>query len=55
MADNDNFSYLGGLGLTNLFSVCVCANGCVMICNIWTEMGDSEAILDGSRDHFFHF
>ena len=29
MANNDNFSYLGGLGLTNLFSVCVCALVCV--------------------------
>ena len=27
MADNDNFSYLGGLTWTNRFSVC--ANGCV--------------------------
>ena len=43
MADNDTFRYLGGLGLTNLFSVC--ANGCVRSVLSGTMTGGLEAIL----------
>ena len=47
MADNDNFSCLGGLTWTNLFSVCVCATGCVWSVLSGAKMGGLEAILTG--------
>ena len=46
MADNDNFSYLRGLALANLFNVC--ANGCVWCVLSGAKMGGLEAILNSS-------
>ena len=46
MADNDHFSYLGGLALSNLFSVC--AIGCVWCVLSGAMMGGLQAIFTQS-------
>ena len=53
MADNDTFRYLGGLGLTNLFSVHV-RMGVYDLYYLEPVLG-FEAILDCRDGFFVHF
>ena len=51
MADNETFRFLGGLGLTNLFSVHVRIGACLGVLS-GAKTAPSEAILNYRR-HFF--